>query len=200
MKGAYPIILLLVCVSVSSGFSEGNRTGGVYPSYSLEELPTRVSNKAKEAIIARVGSEFFDNYIHFRSAMSGTISSTGETLYNMQWSIRIGESRTETCSFNIGVSESGKVFDSQTYLPDCIAYPENCQIIIDRNSAVEIARNAGFDVGIPDWGAAIRLDRETKKFYWSVLNRTITDGKQLVKVILVDAYTGEIIKHFNQSQ
>jgi hypothetical protein len=166
-------------------------------------IPEFIIEKGNQFIISKVGAEYFNKYITFNSSDSKYVVGTdyhqasflNNASYLMVYSFRIPDKPWVNESLSFFMDLQGNVVAVSPAIPDIINHPEEGEFPIDKQMAVEIAKNAGLEPGIKDWEAIFHWyygDPET--FVWTVRNTlSESDIGGYGKVIVIDANDGKVL-------
>lgn len=81
---------------------------------------------------------------------------------------------------------------------DCAAHPERCVFPIDRERAIQIARQSGFEEGIAPWKTDFHWYHGADgRFVWLITNQLRENGG---KDLVIDANTGAVFKRLEWSE
>ncbi len=150
-----------------------------YPK-QLPAPPSVISN-AEQAIIAKVGEEFFElNFTYLPDQSRIRTASEGEEYY-LVWHFRVfGKPYIENL-VSMRVDAEGKNLrgDIISGVPDCVADPGACEFAVDRQQAIELAKKAGLDKGIRPWTSRVewRSTREKQGYVWAINSWDGTMGR-----------------------
>ncbi len=202
------LITLVLFVAAYLGIRSAMEQNSTKPQ---NDIPSSTIEKSNQFIISRVGQDFFNKYITYAK---GTYflpdqyilehpESGAEFLqrpyYLMEYSLKMPERPFVDELIQFAVDTNGNVIsqDEVTGVPDLINNPAEGNFSIDQNQAVQIAKNAGLEVGIADWTASFHwYGGDLKTYVWAVQN-TLQKGKDPLasgRVVVIDANSGEVLK------
>jgi hypothetical protein len=159
---------------------------------------------AENVVRNRVGDEFFERNFRFeqmifepRSAHLDRDSYEAEgPHYRVIWAWRVDSPVLVAAMVVVAVDLEGKdvTMGSRYGIPDCVENPGDCEFPIDRESAKDIARDAGLEPGLKPWIVAFLWSREYDTYVWSVSNRMVgTADRERGETVLVDANDGRVL-------
>jgi hypothetical protein len=163
---------------------------------SQSNIPDLVLKNSNKFIVSRVGQDFFDKYI------TPDFSNTKEinAKYYMVYSFKIPDKPYVDTKIKFTVDSTGRVTerDNVIGLPDCLSGPEKCQFNINKEQAVQIAKDNKFKQGIKDWKTEFKWEPKYHQYVWSILS-TLEESRGSFgltgngEILLIDPNTGEII-------
>ena len=197
------VIVIVLCLAVT-----GASAGEADPH---DAVPPEILASAREYAISKVGEEFFDSYIDLVGARFVSAKPENErrrtlpdwirsSRYELVYRLHIPEKPWIDVRCVINIREDGGLFEdlnAHEGLPDCVSDPLECEFPIDRDAAIEIAREAGLEAGSGAWHAFIAWDGQTHHTYvWNVMNTLygMNNGRRIAgRGIVIDANTGEVL-------
>jgi hypothetical protein len=163
---------------------------------SQKNVPDTVLKNSNDFIVSRVGEDFFNKYIKPDFRDTKEIKSK----YYMVYSFKIPDKPYVDTKIKFTVDSTGRVTDKDNVigLPDCLSSPEKCQFNIDKERAIQIAKDNKFEQGIKDWKTEFKWAPKYNQYVWSILS-TLEESRGSFgmigngEILLIDPNTGEII-------
>lgn len=180
---------------------------------SSSSIPDAIVEQANQYIVSRVGSDFFESYVSMNEESSqyypaddycvefpGECSAfLQEPHYLMVYSLKIPEKPFVDGLIEINLDENGELISEvePSGVPNCIEEPTECEFPIDEARALEIAKEAGLEEGIKEWGVGSVhwYGGDLDTYVWGISNtlREDDDGSAGGQAVIIDANTGEVM-------
>jgi len=173
-----------------------------------------IREKADQAIIDRVGRAFFEMHYafdlvnsHYEGSDPGcdpNVSGCEQQLpvgnYMMVYKFQAPGKNTYSplVGFTLKVRQDKIKATDFIGIPDCITDSSECEFLIDDQSAIEIAREAGLEKGLDEWGIDYYwrvVDPET--YVWAISNTISANqstGQSKGQTVVIDANSGNVIE------
>ncbi|HKB84987.1 MAG TPA: hypothetical protein VKD08_02370 [Ignavibacteriaceae bacterium] len=162
---------------------------------SQSNVPDTVLKSSNQFIISKVGQDFFDKYIKPDFQNTKKIASQ----YQMVYTFKMPEKMYVDAKIKFTVDTTGQVNkENVTGLPDCLSNPEKCQFNINRDQAVQIAKENDFGEGIKDWKVEFKWEPKYNQYVWSILS-TLEESQGSFgmrgngEILLIDPNSGDIV-------
>lgn len=159
-------------------------------------VPLEVLTKADSFIIASTGKEFFNQYI------KPDFVRTKHTppYYEMAYHFYMPDKPFVNAIIKFTVDSVGNVMKNRDIvgIPRCKNFPEECDFIVDEQTAIQIATSMELKEGIKEWDAGFMWDFKYKKYIWRIIS-TLTEYdyddnyKATGQELLIDPITGEVL-------
>lgn len=161
------------------------------------QIPDSIFSAGDKFIIHKTGEEFFGEYIH-RDFIN---SKEHENFYELIYRFKIVEKGYVDERIQFFVDKKGNVLQEHDIvgIPDCWKDSRNCEFIIDKERAVEIANENNLDEGVREWDISFRWSHEHGKYVWHILTTINEIGsgdfyKANGKEIFIHPYDGTVIQ------
>jgi hypothetical protein len=163
---------------------------------SQSNVPDIVLKNSNRFIVSKVGLDFFEKYINPDFQETKKIRSQYDMVYNFQ----ITDKPYVNTKIKFTVDSLGNVLDKENIIgiPDCLSSPEKCNFNIDKEQAVQIAKQNNFKEGIKDWRVEFKWEPQLNQYVWSILS-TLEGGQGSFgfrgsgEIMLIDSNSGEIL-------
>ena len=131
-------------------------------------VPEEVFNKANSFIISKTGQEFFNKYITPDFAKT----RYNPPYYEMAYRFYMPEKDYVVATIKFITDSTGNVLKDKDIIgiPDYLQNPDECNFIVDRDSAIKIARENGLKEGIKDWEVGFIWNPQRQIYVWHVLS------------------------------
>ena len=158
--------------------------------FTVERIyPRAIFEESEELIVSRVGRDVFESHVFLLSV------TPQDDNYRLGFHLQI-PNYPETV-FVIITDADGQIISEPEKLPDCVANPADC-VVIDRETAVQIAREAGLEEGIKAWDAYITWHHGFNAYVWVVSNTMYESSSHGYEArgnsFIIDATSGEILQ------
>jgi hypothetical protein len=134
------------------------------------DVPPEVLNKADSFIKSRTGNEFFNSYI------TPDLLQTKYTppYYEMVYRLRIPDKPYVDELIKFTIDSTGNVLKNRdiTGIPNCMAFPEECDFSINEENAIQIARENNLEEGIKDWNVEFIWNPQINRYVWHIRSTT----------------------------
>jgi len=159
-------------------------------------VPIEVLAKADSFIIASNSKEFFDKYItvdYYRTKHT-------PPYYEMAYKFFMPEKPYVDATIKFTVDSVGNVLINRDIvgIPRCKNFPEECDFMIDEQTARQIAGEMELKEGIKEWDAGFLWDFKLKRYVWKILS-TLTEFssgdnyKATGQEMVIDPNTGDVL-------
>ncbi len=173
--------------------------------------PPEILASAREYAISKVGEAFFTSYMtvqlsRFVPVKVEDIGRPGlpdwcrHSRYEVVYYLDIPDKPWVHVPCVVNIREDGGWFvDPNPYegLPDCVSDPGECEFRIDRDAAVEIARDAGLEPGAGAWRTLFSWGGRAGTYVWDVYNTLPGTGGG--RGIVIDANSGKVLGESSRS-
>jgi len=184
------------------------------PGVIAYQFTDAIMAKANQAVIDRVGREFFEQNYTFDPASSiydgsdpgcnpgdtGCEQRLAHGIYMMVYRfLAPGHPEFETLAgFTLKVREDKIKATDFMGIPDCVLDPNECNFPVDEQSARRIASEAGLEQGLDDWETSLHWwGSEPETYVWTISNTLSSDqntGQSNGKSVVIDANSGEVMQ------
>ena len=167
----YMIIYAILFVIFSCG---GSNTLVYYRRSHDRDIPQDIIKVGEQAIIEKVGQQFYELNFTYSHEQSRTYVSNGDDVeeYWLFWDFQVFGNPYIENTIVLEFDHQGKPLWNGTIhgVPECIKYPESCEFAIDKTRAIELAKKAGLEEGIRPWNLCVKWSREENKlgYYWVI--------------------------------
>lgn len=160
------------------------------------EVPYEVLVRANEFVVLKTGEGFFNKFI---KPDFGKIKKLNLG-YFMVYRLYIPEKPFVDVPIRFTVDSLGNVLRDREIvgIPDCNQNPINCDFIIDKTQAKQIASENKLTEGIKPWDVGFIWDANYNKHVWHVLS-TLSESeggegrRANGKEVVIDPNTGEVL-------
>lgn len=166
-------------------------------SKDAENISESSRKKSDEFIISKTGKEFFNQYIKPDYRKITKIKNGYLMVYSFSIPDKEGiEGEIRFLIDSLGIIQKDNEIVG---IPNCLSNSKNCNFTINRDEAISIARQKGFEKGIKDWGIDFTWDTKLEKYFWQI-RTTLSETKGTEfnrssgKTMLIDPESGSIIK------
>lgn len=160
-------------------------------------VPLDVLNKSNEFIIGKTGEEFFNKYI----TPDFVRTKYTPPYYEMAYRFFMPEKDYVVATIKFTVDSAGNVLKDREIIgiPDCKNNPSDCNFNIDKENAIQIARESGLKAGIKDWDVGFIWNPQLQKYVWHVLSTLQESEGELGyrgsgQEAIINPVTGELIE------
>ncbi len=164
---------------------------------SATEVETRSVELASQYVRDITGPEFFEQSVKCTDTIvSAEDTNVVHAVYEFSFSSAPGEILT----FDVRVDLSDSSTGSMRRIPRCKDNADNCTVRISKDRAVAIAKEHGLEAGIVDWTIELTTIRSSDELLWAIENTTTFEAGPCGRIVLVSAYSGEVIETRDKSK
>jgi hypothetical protein len=161
------------------------------------DVPLNVLNKANEFIITKTGEEFFNKYITPDFSRTKYIPP----YYEMEYRFYMPEKDYVLGKIKFTVDTTGNVIETRevTGIPNNKKKPYECNFTVNKDSAIQIAKENGLKKGIKDWDVGFIWNPQRQIYVWHVLS-TLHEMKGDIgyrgngQEAIISPVTGEVLE------
>lgn len=161
------------------------------------EVPEEVLNKANDFIISKTGKEFFNKYI----TPDFTRTKKTPPYYEMAYRFYMPDKEYVVGSIKFTVDSLGNVLENRDVIgiPNYRKNPSECNFTVDKDSAIQIAKENGLKEGIKDWDVGFIWNPQRQIYVWHVLS-TLHEMKGDIgyrgngQEAIISPVTGEVLE------
>jgi hypothetical protein len=188
----------LAVVLVTPGVGSTSRASNSEPVARVAEYPPpSVVEAAWKLVESRVGSDFSRHYVEFLpdSTRSLVYADQGKC-YRMKFSLTVPDLEISEDAISFTVAEDGSLVPGSTVLglPDCVAHPTQCRLLVSRQMALLLASEHWQRADNEEWKASFRRD-PTEGYLWRVASEWQQESLASWRRETVDisASTGQVV-------
>ena len=186
--GRYPSVLIFLSVTVLCATGAmGNPNG---------DIEIRGIELAAQYVREIVGEEFFENSVQRKGVYIGT-ERPDEVQVTYLFAVETAPEYYPTFVVQVDVCKGSA--GSMRRLPACKDGAGNCEVQISKDQAIVIAKENGLEAGIAEWKVELRTIQNSDQLLWAVENATTLEIGPCGKVVLVSAYSGEVVEIWKKS-
>ncbi len=182
------ILILLSLLGLCVADAKGNPNS---------ELEARGIELASQYLREIVGTEFFEESVH-RTDIYVRAESSNEV--QVTYMFAVASAPEDYPIFVVQVDIGNGTAGSLRRIPGCKDNANNCEVRVSREQAKAIAEENGLEAGIAEWKVELRTIQNSDELLWAIENTTTWDTGPCGKLILVSAYSGEVLETWTKSK
>jgi hypothetical protein len=184
--------VLLVVLALVPGMSEA---ASPEPQDS-SAVPRHILESGIDLFESRAGTTFVSRFAVFDSTASGVsrAGKPGVVRYRLVFRVLVPELGIDEPAVVFTLDSAGNVPSPRDSLdiPDCLAHPEECALLVGRAEAISIADRHGMPGSPDDWDARL-VWRFEHGFVWLIMWPPMRLGTAHVTIKEIDGGSGEVV-------
>lgn len=162
----------------------------------IEQKMVEIGN---ELIVSKIGDDYFNNYIKLLTIDPQPPNEIIEKpYYLLTYTFKIPDKQFVNDLIEIGIDIDGNIV-SEWGIPNSQG---ECEISVNEEEAITIAREAGLEEGIKDWESDFYWHDTYKTYVWSVKNTLSISSsgehfEESGKIVIIDANSIEVLEFLN---
>ena len=161
------------------------------------QVPDYIFNATNKLIIEKVGSEFFEKYIH----ADYLNSKKKNEFYEVRYNFRMLDYDFVNEEILIVMDSAGRVVPDvePIGIPNCSLDEAGCNFDIDKERAIELGVTNNLPEGIKEWAVEFRWSDVVGQYIWHVISTAEESGedenyKASGEEIMINPINGEVLK------
>ena len=181
------VLIFLSVIGLCATGAMGNPKG---------DIETRGIELASQYVREIVGAEFFEESVQRTGVYIGAEGSD-EVQVTYLFVVETAPEDYPTFVVRVDVGK-GSAF-SLRRIPGCKDSADNCEVRVSRDQAIVIAEENGLEAGIAEWKVELQTIQNSDHLLWAIENTTTQETGPCGKVVLVSAYSGEVVETLKKS-